>query len=296
MTVSIVIVTRQLNPVVERLAERLVADAATVPGSEVLVVAERFELEQVAPTASLPSGALLVSIPARCGLAHNRNRAVEAACGDIIVFVDDDCWPVEGWFGHLLAPLADGDVSGVMGDVRIPRSTLLGDAISSLGFPAGGSLGFAVMFPVDAQGFTAHLSTLNCALRREVFTIVGGFDESMTFGGEDGELSHRIAQAGLKVRFQPTATVEHAARSDLSEFARWFFRRGRAAKQYARRAPAGNRIRQRLASYGRIIRLRARDRAIVVIVPLLAASIVLQQAGFMWESLRGTPDKGGSPS
>jgi len=170
-----------------------------------------------------------------------------------------------------------------MGEVRIPPSSYLGDSISALGFPGGGSVGFAVMFEVDDEGFTRHLSTLNCAIRRTVFDRVGGFDETMIAGGEDGELSYRISQAGLTIRHCPNAVVEHEARSDLLGFARWFFTRGRAAYQFSRRAPAGPVIAKRLRSYGRIIRLHRTDPKLAAILPLLAASVVLQQAGFVWE-------------
>ena len=248
-----------------------------------LVVAEDPRVFEPAPREQSAAGSWLVRVPERRGLGYNRNRAVDAALGDVIVFVDDDCWPDDRWFAELLAPLQDDSVDAVMGAVRIPPSTLLGDSISALGFPGGGSLGFAVMFEVDHECFTRHISTLNCALRRRVFERVGGFDETMTAGGEDGELSHRIAEAGLRVKYQPSAIVEHEARTDLIEFSRWFFRRGRAAYQFSRRAPMGRTVQGRLASYRRIIEMHARDARLFLILPLLGASVLLQQAGFVWE-------------
>jgi GT2 family glycosyltransferase len=112
---------------------------------------------------------------------------------------------------------------------------------------------------------------------------VGGFDETMTMGSEDTELSHRIAVARLRMRFQSSAMVEHQARAGLVQFSRWFFRRGRGAYQLSRRVNAGPVIAHRLASYRRIIGMRMRDPKIVAIVPLLIASVVLQEAGFAWE-------------
>jgi GT2 family glycosyltransferase len=140
-----------------------------------------------------------------------------------------------------------------------------------------------VMFKVDEAGNTRHISTLNCAFRRRVFDTVGGFDESMAAGGEDSELSHRMQQAGLRVRYQRSAVVEHEARTSLVQFTTWFFRRGRAAYQLSRRAPAGPVIRARLSSYRRIVGMNARDARVLLIVPLLGASVILQQAGWAWE-------------
>ncbi len=287
MKVSLLIVTRGMTPEVgalaSRLAELLAAERSDSLSGEVIIVAENPQVADVAAREHLSEDVSLLSIPATRGLGYNRNRALEAAQGDTVVFVDDDCWPADDWLPQLLAPLDDPTVHAVMGNVRIRPSTFLGDSISALGFPAGGSTGFAVMFPVDDQGFTTHISTLNCALRDETFTRVGPFDESLIFGGEDGELSHRISSAGLRVKFQPTALVEHDARSSLPEFGRWFFRRGRAACQFSRRVPAGGTIGRRLASYKTILWLHRSDPKIVAIVPLLGASIALQQAGFAWE-------------
>lgn len=295
MNISILIVTRGMTDEVGALATRLRglldAEGPSVAG-EVLVIAEDSRTGSPSAHEPLQSGAMLVRIPARRGLGYNRNRALDAAGGDVVVFVDDDCWPVDDWLPHLLAPLADPAIDGIMGNVRIRPSSYLGDSISALGFPAGGSAGFAVMFPLDDAGFTTHLSTLNCALRVTVFPRVGSFDESMTSGAEDGEFSYRMAQAGILVKFQTTALVDHAARDNLSEFTRWFFRRGRAACQYSRRVPAAGTIGRRLASYRTILRINSTDPKILAIVPLLGASVLLQQAGFVWELLTGTDMQG----
>ena len=283
---GIAIVTRGLTLEVEELAARLLALRSPDPEIEVVIVAE--DATTAAPTDRelLRPRTYLVRLPAGRGLGFDRNRAVDAVRGDVIVFVDDDCWPTDTWLTELLSPLSDPAIDAVMSEVRIPPSTFLGDSISALGFPGGGNAGFAVMFHVDEDGLTEHLSTLGCALRRSVFERLGGFDETMTFGGEDGELSHRMCSAGMRMRFQPSAVIEHAARSSLVGFARWFFRRGRAARQFSRRVPAGRRIGQRLASYRRILGNNLKDPKIVAIVPLLVAGVVLQQSGFAWEALR----------
>jgi cellulose synthase/poly-beta-1,6-N-acetylglucosamine synthase-like glycosyltransferase len=290
--VSIAVVTRGLSPAVARLTSRILEMPGSPDDREVLIVAEDATVAE--PTGREPAGdgVALVRIPAGRGLGYDRNRAIETCAGDVIVFVDDDCWPDDGWLPELLAPLADPAVDAVMGGVRIAPSTFLGDSISALGFPAGGSVGFSVMFHVDENGLTDHLSTLNCALRRSVFEKVGTFDETMTMGSEDTELSHRIAAAGMRMRFQPSAMVEHRARTDLAEFAGWFFRRGRGAYQLSRRVDTGPVIAHRLTTYRHIIGRRLTDPKIVLIVPLLVFSVFLQEAGFVWEAIaHGEPPR-----
>ena len=284
MRVSIAIVTRTADCQVGSLAERLVSMTRDEADCEILIVAEDASVAKPSPPVK-EGDTSVVRVPPGRGLGYNRNRAIEACDGDVIVFLDDDCWPCDAWLTALLSPFADGTVEAAMGNVRIPHSTFIGDSISALGFPGGGNAGFGVMFNVDEDGFTDHLSTLNCAVRRHVFEVVGGFDESMTAGAEDGELSYRVHAAGLRMKFQPEATVEHRARTSLTEFGRWFFQRGRAARQYSRRAPAGPIIGRRLASYRRILWAHRADPKIVAIVPLLVASVLLQEAGFAREYL-----------
>ncbi len=284
---TLAVVTRGMSPAVTSLARRL-ADL-NCPGCDagVLLVAGDPSVTGPAPPEPGGHGAVLLRVPANSNIAYKRNRAVEAAAGEIVVFIDDDCQPSDDWLEELLAPLRDPGIDAVMGNVRIPPSTFIGDSISALGFPGGGNAGFDVMFLVDEQGFTDHISTLNCALRKSVFERVGIFDETITAGSDDGELSHRIHAAGLRIKFQPTAMVEHEARTSLRQFTRWFFQRGRGAYQFSQRAPAGPVIGRRLSSYRRIISMNITDPKIVAIVPLLIASVVLQQAGFAWEWMTG---------
>ena len=54
------------------------------------------------------------------GLSGARNTALGAARGSIIVFLDDDAVPSDGWLDALRAPYADSRVYGVGGVAR-PR-------------------------------------------------------------------------------------------------------------------------------------------------------------------------------
>jgi GT2 family glycosyltransferase len=229
----------------------------------------------------------VVSVPAARGLGFNRNVALAEAHGSVIVFLDDDCVPCDGWLETLLAPLSDPAVDGVMGAVRLTPSSRFGELVGALGYPAGGSVGFPVMFPVDAAGFTHHFSTLNAALRIAPVRALGGFDETMRWGCEDSELACRARGAGLRVRFEPDAVVTHPVREDLAGLTRWLFCRGRAAYQLTRRAPGDGRIGLRLRSYRQIVRMHRGQWRVVPIVALLGYSTTLLSLGMGWEWLAG---------
>ena len=55
------------------------------------------------------------------GLSGARNTALDAAQGEIIVFLDDDAVPLDGWLDALRAPYADKRVYGVGGVNRSPN-------------------------------------------------------------------------------------------------------------------------------------------------------------------------------
>jgi GT2 family glycosyltransferase len=57
----------------------------------------------------------------------------------------------------------------------------------------------------------AHLSTCNCSVRRSSFQKVGGFDPRFTGNsyGDDTDLAIRMAKAGMRIVFDPLASVRH---------------------------------------------------------------------------------------
>ncbi|HEY3317547.1 MAG TPA: glycosyltransferase [Coriobacteriia bacterium] len=283
-SVSVGIIAARRIPALERLVAHLVE--MDPPPLEILIAVESPGTPRV-HEARDERGVRWLEIPAARGLGFNRNRVVEAASGQVLVFVDDDCEPEPDWLQRMLAPFADPLVDAVVGRVRIPPSTFLGDSIAALGFPAGGSAGYETMFEVRDDGTTDNLTTCNCALRMTALSALGGFDEAMVHGGEDTELGLRMRLAERRIVYRPDAVVAHPARTRLDEFARWFFRRGRAKRQFVLRAGnVGGYVGRRLLSYVTIVRSRWRDPRIVAIVALLVASFMLQQVGYAVEWIR----------
>ena len=222
------------------------------------------------------------NIPARKGIAFNRNQGIKQSTGDVIVFVDDDCWVPENWLHSLLQPLQDSSVLAVTSSTKIPRSNFLGDCISALGFPGGGSLGFEKVWHVTSDGYTNHLTVGNCALRREVFDIAGDFDETMRYGAEDAEFSIRLEKAGVKIKYVPQAFAYHEARKTMGSFIKWQLRRGRANYHFKKRVgPVKSFIKLRLWSAKNIVTQNLLKLRLPVVLSLLFLSFLLQQWGFV---------------
>lgn len=249
--------------------------------TEILLLHESDKLLEP-PTLPLP--ARYITITEKQGIPFNRNQGIQQARGDIIVFIDDDCWVQERWLESLVGPLlSDRALLAVTGGTRVPASNFLGDSIAALGFPGGGSLGFEKVWKVSAEGLTNHLSVGNCALRREIFERVGCFDESMKSGAEDTEFSYRLEKAGMAVKYVPKGYAYHEARTTWTEFMRWQLRRGRANYHFRKKVgKVGEFITLRMWSAKNVLRGNVNYR-LPVIVGLLGMSAALQQLGYVQE-------------
>ena len=166
------------------------------------------------------------------GIGYARNLALKHACGDILVFVDDDCIVSKGWLEKLIKPLlVDDDVLGVQGGVTVPtQSNSIGWAETLLGFPGGGLK--RILETGGKWQETQDVSTLNCAYRRSIIAKIGGFDERLAAGGEDNLLAKMVCRHGRCV-FVPEAIVAHEPRGCLRKIWSWFVNRGRSDVELA---------------------------------------------------------------
>ncbi|MDB9823136.1 glycosyltransferase [Deltaproteobacteria bacterium] len=156
------------------------------------------------------------------GFGHARKRAVKEAHGTLLVFIDDDCVPLEGWLNYLLSPFESDDISAVGGGVLPKTSGAIGRAIALLGFPAGG-----IPRLLKSKGHVQEsrlLSTGNLALKRDAVEEAGGFLTSHRYGGEDQELVRMLRGRTL---FSPHALVYHEQRESIKDVWDWFVRRGK---------------------------------------------------------------------
>jgi GT2 family glycosyltransferase len=156
---------------------------------------------------------------------------VRATQAELIAFLDDDCIAEAGWLGALAAPFADPAVLGVAGAVLVRDCGAIGHAENILGFPGGG-----LRYLHAARGRVAptrHLSTCNCAYRRQAVVSAGGFLEEARLGGEDFLLAERVSQLGPCV-YAPAAVAYHRPRGSLRAIFRWFARRGESEIRIAR--------------------------------------------------------------
>lgn len=132
----------------------------------------------------------------RKGPAANRNNGAKYACGEWLVFTDDDCLPDREWLTAYENAIEQHDNCSVFeGRVYVdrPRKTL------------------AEKSPANETG--GYLWSCNLAIKREVFEILTGFDERYPYAAmEDVDFRLRLTQAGYHFPFIPAASICHPFR------------------------------------------------------------------------------------
>ena len=175
-------------------------------------------------------------------------------------------------------------MDAVMGKVVLMPSTLLGDSISALGFPAGGAIGFDKIWKVDSEGFTNSLSTCNCAIRKNAFEKIGEFDESFPFpGGEDTLLAYDLRKFNYRIKYCPDVVVYHAARNSFRGFLKWQFRRGISSFIFSTKvAKKSSFLSLRIWSTGNILKTYRHHKIFPMVLFMLGIGVFVQFLGFLF--------------
>jgi len=216
-----------------------------------------------------------VSVPARVvreaklGLSNARNRAIDEATGDYLLFIDDDETPHPNWLVHHAAAMAQHhpDAQGGPIDVQLvggARPSWLRDELLGFIGKLDHRQGASWLTQPDTPIFGG-----NFAFRRSVFARIGNFDAGLgrlggaNFGGEDIEIYDRLLGAGCRVRWVPDALIYHRVESPKLRrryFLDLHFKEGRMkgsrARNSARRLPPAYLFPQLLRAVGRSVKQR----------------------------------------
>lgn len=151
-------------------------------------------------------GVVELHLPGADGAVEKRNRGIEAASGDWVVFVDDDCVIAERTFDVLRSRIRGSDsIAGLYpvtefdGERRLPLTSCEATHFTD-GFTAGASGDDVTWGPFTLAAFD-----------RDALLAVGKLDEAFTAGGEDIDLGVRLADSGYRLRGIEETLAYHVA-------------------------------------------------------------------------------------
>lgn len=181
--------------------------------------------------------------PRNLGIGHARNRAVEAASGSLLVWLDSDSAAREsGWLaGHVqyhreglpTLGIAPGTPFVLHGRVRGLDTTL-----ASVTFRYSNWFSSCQTRPYRAEGH--HVPTNNTSLPRELMHRVGPFDPGFEVA-EDIDWGLRALRLGVAMAYVPRLPVDHRDRETFAEVWRSYRKMGRFAARVRRKNPDSRR-------------------------------------------------------
>jgi hypothetical protein len=122
---------------------------------------------------------------------EQRNRGLEIAQGEIIIFIDANCIPAEKWLATIISSIESGqDI--ICGPVlNLSENNLVHYAQN-----------------LSEGEYVDVCTTINVGFRRRVIETIGIFDTSFSFG-QDVDFFWRARDAGFKIYYDPLVAIGH---------------------------------------------------------------------------------------
>jgi GT2 family glycosyltransferase len=149
---------------------------------------------------------------ANIGFCAANNRAAEAARGEFLVFLNPDTTVDPDWLMHLLAPFRDPAIGMTTAKILLmsdpSRVNTCGNDVHLSGLTLCRGLGQAKETFRESEEVAA-VSGAAFAIRRDLFRILGGFDEDFFIYMDETDLSCRARLAGWRCLTAPQSCVWH---------------------------------------------------------------------------------------
>ena len=189
-------------------------------------------------------------------IAQGRNRAIEAATGDLILVTDAGVVLPADWVERLARPLLDHQDLDVVGGffASAPR-TVFELALGATTLPLADEIDPATFNP----------SSRSVAFRRGAWRSVGGYPEWLDYC-EDLWFDFELRKSGQRIGFEPRAVVQFRPRTSAKAFFLQYFRYARGDGK------AGIMLRRHALRYGTYtfaaLALATRRRELLVAIGL----------------------------
>ena len=148
-----------------------------------------------------------------------RDDGIATVTTPLVAIVDSDCVVPAGagrWWEPLLRLFDDDRVAAVAPRVRTPPGPALLARYEGLRSPLDMGADPARVSPGTRVSYVPAAALV---LRTDAHRAVGGFDPDLSVG-EDVDLVWRLADAGHRIRYEPTAVLDHPPRRGLGAWMR----------------------------------------------------------------------------
>jgi GT2 family glycosyltransferase len=145
------------------------------------------------------------------GFARSCNTGADVASSDVIVFLNNDTFVLDGWLSNLLKPFSDPAVKVTGSRLLYPSGHLqhAGVAFNEIG-PFHAFMGLPGDLPFAQEQRDYQVVTgASMAIRADEFRALGGFDTSYQNSFEDVDLCLRVRQRGGRVVYVPGSVAYH---------------------------------------------------------------------------------------
>jgi glycosyltransferase involved in cell wall biosynthesis len=149
------------------------------------------------------------------GPAAARNAGIKIAAGEILIFMDHDCFADRDFVAYHV--LAHNHAEQKNGQVKLVAGGIAGYN-TSLWACCDDICSWYTSHPkLPPRYETDYLPAANMSVTHDFISALGGFESGM-MGGEDVVLCTKIRTLGYKILFEPRAKVAHYNRSTFRGF------------------------------------------------------------------------------
>lgn len=213
--VSIIVCTLNM-PTLKECLESIYSQ--TYEDFEVIIVSPNNDIEtRILEFGGTKFGDIKFLISDKASVSRQRNMGIKHARGEIVAFIDDDSIANKDWILNLMKNYTNEDIMCVGGKI-IPRfSGKVSDELKKL--PDGIFKGFVGWTVIESENSTEinipALWASNISFRKEVFEIIGGFDEELgktpdkLMCEEEIDIQAKILNKGYKIIYEPKSIVTH---------------------------------------------------------------------------------------
>lgn len=155
-----------------------------------------------------------VQLDRNYGFCKPNNEGAKAACGEYLVFLNNDTEVTRGWLRALVKPaMEDADVVSCASKMLYQdRRDTINSAGGKLTIVGGGfyrGKGDKDSPQYGQAGYTGFACAAGALVKRDFFLSSGGFDEDYFAACEEHDLSWKAWLYGYKVSYAPKAVMYH---------------------------------------------------------------------------------------